>query len=177
MDREIRASAFFFLLTWDSRPLHNMMEIGCRHGRRRPVAIRGVARIGSRDGGWFDASHRLARTLRSFLPFPEGIRSEGVVCVGKNINCRNLHRAIMMFMTLLGFLLAVLVLAAFIRWYDPTCRERIIRLVRGPVPAFARRPARRFLPTALPWWCFPIMGPPDLPEPTQCRRSRLFRRF
>jgi hypothetical protein len=81
----------------------------------------------------------------------------------------------MMFLTLLGVLLAVAVLAVLVLWADPTCCEKMVRFVRGPVPVLAARPARRFFSPALPWWLYPIMGPPDLPEPRQCRCSRPFR--
>jgi hypothetical protein len=127
--------------------------------------------------GVVDALHRTVRAFRRSLSNSDGRHHESTVCGGNRINRRNLHRAIMMFMTLLGFLLAVLVLAAVIRWSDPTCCKRMYRLVRQPVPVFARRPARRFLSSAFPWWFYPIMAPPVLPEPNPCRRSRLFRRY
>ena len=82
----------------------------------------------------------------------------------------------MMLLTLLGFLWALLLLAGIVLWSDPTCFERMFRLVRRPIPVPIRRPARRFLSSALPWWFYPIMAPPGQAEPTQCRRSYPFRR-
>src|SRR5438034_333321 len=97
------------------------------------------------------------------------------VCRGK-INRRDLHRATMMLMTLLGFLWAVLLLIAFIAWSDPTCFAKMYRFVRRPAFALATvsRPARRFLSSVLPWHFYPTMAPPGHAR-THRRRSRRFR--
>ena len=79
-----------------------------------------------------------------------------------------------MLMTLLGFLWALLVLAALIRWSDPTCCEKMFRFVYQTMPLAVHRVAQRFLSSILPWWYYPIMAPPG--QPTQCRRSHPFRR-
>ena len=81
-----------------------------------------------------------------------------------------------MFLTLLGFLLAVMVLAAVVFRADPDCRERMMRLVRVPAAVQANGQMRRFIPSALPWWFYAIMAPPGLPELVQILRCRRFRR-
>src|SRR5438045_188588 len=100
--------------------------------RGKPAAVRGMARIGSRDGGWLSRIERPATCPPS--PFWERGRGEGGVCRGK-INRRDLYRANMMLMTLLGFLWAVLLLIAIIAWSDPTCFAKMFRFVRRPVYA------------------------------------------
>ena len=89
----------------------------------------------------------------------------------ENISRRNPHRATKMLMTLLGFLWAVLLLAAVMRWTDPGCFEKMYRLVRRPVLIPVRRPARRFLSSVLPWWFYPIMAPPSQDDPITSRNS------
>jgi len=81
-----------------------------------------------------------------------------------------------MLLTLLGFLLALAILGGLILCTEPACAEKMYRLVAKPAPVLAPVPSRRFLSSALPWWYYAIMAPPRLTKPTQCRRSRRFRR-
>ena len=81
-----------------------------------------------------------------------------------------------MLMTILGFLLALLVLAGLVRWSDPTGCERMYRLVRQSLPMTLPRQVRRFLSSVLPWRYYPFMAPPGQAERTHRRRSRPFRR-
>jgi len=127
------------------------------------VVIRGMARIGSTDGGWLCIASNGPCSYRCRL-------------LWEYINRRNLYRAIMMLMTLLGFLWAVLILTGMVIWLDPSCCEKLYRFVRRPIPVPVGKPARRRL-LEMPWWYIPIMAPPGQVEPTQCRRSYPFRRF
>jgi hypothetical protein len=154
--------AFLFLLTWDLHSLHNTM-VDRRpqdEGSRRPFA-EWPELVPGMGGGW-----KLHRTARDSL---------AVVCCGKHQPPKPVPSNQKMLMSLLGFLWALLFLAAFIRWTDPTCCARMFRFVRRPVLVPIRRPAQRLLSSALPWWFYPIMAPPEA-EPTQCRRSYPFRR-
>lgn len=121
--------------------------------------------------------HRIERPAIVLLPLPLGEgRGEGVVCCGKTLTAETCTEQLMMLMTLLGFLWSLLLLAALLRWLDPTCCERMFRLLRRPILVPVSGPARRFLSSTYPWWFYTIMAPPG-PRPTQCRRSRPFRRF
>lgn len=80
-----------------------------------------------------------------------------------------------MLMTLLGFLLALLVLAGVFRWLDQSGCERMFRF--DGLPERMPRPVRRFLSSVLPRRYCPILAPPPPAERTHRRRSRRFRRF
>ena len=170
----ISAKRISFLLTWDSPCLHNIMTWR-PHGRKTPAAIRGMAQIGSTEGRWLCIASNGPRIV--LLPLPRGDGwGEGVVCCGKISTAETCTEQLTMLMTLLGLLWLLLLLAALLRWLDPTCCERMFRLVRRPVLVPVSRSAQRFLSSANPWRFYSIMAPPG-PEPTQCRRSRPFRRF
>ncbi len=172
---EIPALPPLFLLTWDSHRIHNNITEGIPTdgGGRRPFAERPES--GPRMGGGCDA---IERPAISSLGSPLGKTwDEWGVCCGKSSTAETCTEQQMMLMTLLGFLWAVLLLAAIVRCADPSCCEKMFRLARRPILVPVQRPARRFLSSVLPWRFYPIMAPPGAPEPTHCRRSCPFRRF
>ncbi len=82
---------FLFLLTWDVRPLHNIITSRHPSGWRKPAAVRGMARSGSRDGGWLCIASNGPRRYRCRL-------------LWEIINRRNLYRAITNAYDAIGFL-------------------------------------------------------------------------
>ncbi len=80
-----------------------------------------------------------------------------------------------MLLTLLGFLLALLILSGLIFRFDKVVGEKLISLVRPPALVPIRRHERRSVFTTATWWLYPIMAPPDGLR-AQSRRSHPFRR-
>ena len=129
------------------------------------MVIRGMIQNGFQGRGWFGCRIERSRDLSND-------EKSVVVCCGNTSiaeTCTELH---MMFMILMGFLAVALLLIGVLLWLAPGRCARMFRLVRRPVLLFKQRPARRFLSSAWPWWCNPIMAPPGQAEPTRCRRSR-----
>ena len=157
---KIPSRSAIFLLTWDSRCLHNNITLRHPHGRRMPAAVRGTAQMRSRTGGGCNSLERP--------------RELTVVCCGRNQPPKPLPTTNDV-MTLLGFLWAALVFGRVLRWSDPGCCERCSDSCAGRILAPVHRPARRFLSSLLPWWFYPIMAPSQA-QPTHCRRSHPFRR-
>ncbi len=80
-----------------------------------------------------------------------------------------------MLLTLLGFLLAFLILAGIVYRFDKAAIETLISFVRPPALVPIRRGGRCRAFTTATWWLYPIMAPPD-GHRAQTRRSHPFRR-
>ena len=80
-----------------------------------------------------------------------------------------------MLLTLLGFLVAFLILTGIVFRFDKAIVEKLIMFVRPPALVPIRRDGRRSVSTTATWWLYPIMAPPAGLR-AQTRRSYPFRR-